>query len=115
MHTVLPSEVFVFDAVGLVVVRTGSSRAFASRDVTLHGNGHRVRATPVGAGCHRGRVTILLRPHGEFARALPSLVRMLEAERIEVHAGGAPAVASPGRRTHTTMNPFVMDASAGAS
>lgn len=102
MHTVLANDVFVFDAMGLVVVRTGSPSARDGSTVTLLANGHRLHATAVGIGSHRGRGTMLLRPRGDFGRALAILGRMLEAERIELHA----ARAVP---TSTTMKSFVVD------
>jgi hypothetical protein len=117
MQTIQASEVFVFDAYRLIVVRTHARSARTARtktlridnEVTLHGGGRKIRANPVGTGSHRGHATILLRPRGDFGRALESLARMLEGGAIELRSGGASAERGAHPGSGKTLASVVVD------
>jgi hypothetical protein len=115
MQTIPASEIFVFDAYQLVVVRT-CMRSARTRSRTLRieqelmlvGSGRKLRAFPVGTGSHRGHVTILLRLHGDFARAIECLAAMRDGGAIELRHADEPA---EGRAfpASTTLRSVVVD------
>jgi hypothetical protein len=100
MPIIAASDVFVFDAYRLVVVRTSARVAHSrkrtlrvERMLTICGGGRTIEATVVGTGSHRGQATLLIRPCDDFDEAIDVLVEILAATHIELRHDSPPSEA----------------------